>query len=94
MTENDHSVSRRRGLGYICIFSRSVEEASTTMVREITAGLMDDGPAKWIELIEGWLTEGVPLVELSFGGARFSDAEWGAILKRVAEELHRNLTGI
>lgn len=92
MAEERQAVYQQRVLGYPCIFTRTVDEASASIIRAITADLLSDGPDVWLKRIEEWLDHHEPLTELNWSGAEFSEAEWRTILAEVVAALRRHLT--
>lgn len=95
MPDNERAEYQQRMLGYPCIFTRSIDEATASLIRVLTeeGGGFSEGPAVWLGRIEGWLIDvEQPLAGLNFGGAEFNDAEWRIILSRVAMSLRRHLT--
>lgn len=95
MPDDERAEYQQRMLGYPCGFTRSIDEATASLVRVLTEeGYgFSEGPAVWLGRIEGWLGDvEQPLAGLNFGGAEFNDSEWRIILSRVATSLRRHLT--
>jgi hypothetical protein len=95
MPDNEGAEYQQRMLGYPCGFTRSLDEATASLIRVLTEeGYgFSEGPTVWLGRIEGWLGDAEqPLAGLNFGGAEFNDSEWRIILSRVAMSLRRHLT--
>jgi hypothetical protein len=95
MRRQSEDLFQQRALGYVCIFTRSVEEATASLFRAVTAesGGIGGGEAFWLKLIEHWLgASELPISELNFSGARFTQEEWRIILEQVAAGLRRHQT--
>jgi hypothetical protein len=74
-------------VGYVCIFSRTVEDASGNLHRLITTQTcgFDEGVEAWRESLAVLMQSDLRL--LNWAGATFAEHEWRLILEKVHSRL-------
>ncbi|HLJ56590.1 MAG TPA: hypothetical protein VKT77_16245 [Chthonomonadaceae bacterium] len=82
-------------IGYVCIYSRTPEEAAQNVLRLIVGGQcgFDEGAEAWRAEIHEWLEGGADLRPLNNCGASLTVAQWRAALERVVAGLDAELGG-
>lgn len=74
-------------VGYVCIFSETIESASANLTRLIMTQScgFDEGVDAWRKFLSALLESDLRL--LNWAGASFTEHEWQMILKKVSSEL-------
>jgi hypothetical protein len=80
-------------IGYPCIFSTSVEDAASNLLRLITKKQCgyDEGAEWWVSHLSEWLDNPHGLLSLNCCGAKFTENQWRSILHRVIDGLKAHL---
>ncbi len=76
-------------ISYVCIFTKTIEEASENLVRLITSGDsgFDEGISAWRDVLSDFLQASDGLDKLNQFGATFTAAQWNLVLQQVQAAL-------